>query len=309
MRQTLDSLKNQRLSDYELLILYNGTDAAVLTQLEEFAAEHDNALVMPESAPLTMFANFNRGLRKARGEYVAFFHDDDIYEPDFLSRIIALMDIHPSAAFAGSNYHIIGSDNSYQGHRRLIKNTGIRTGHEFIRDLVHRGRGVIPTPGIVFRKSAFDSAGWDERLSMHFGDFVVLMRLSEKHDALLIAEPLLKLRLHGQNASNVPMSTASPMLFRALDSYVNEFESRWPLMTDFARALRSSARHALKRSLIWGWISATDDDEADRCTALLSVHGSTFLATSLDLVSTLGFRATRRRGLARQVRRLGQVSG
>ncbi len=309
MQETLDSLKAQTLGDYELLILYDGTDDAVLDKLQQMAGGHPGGRVLPNEKRMPMFANFNRGLREAKGEYVAFFHDDDVYEPNFLSRMIAELDACPQAAFAGSNYYIIDSDSRLTGHRRLIKRTFVQPGHDFIRELVRRGRGAIPTPGIVFRKSAFDARGWDETLSMHFGDFVVLMEMAETHDAMLIAEPLLRIRLHGRNASNVPLSNAAPMLYGTLVEYVAKFEERWPYMSDFARELRQSSRATLRRFLIWGWVSADDEAEALRCTVLLRENGHRLVAAGLDAVGATGLGATRRRGMAGALRKLGRVTG
>lgn len=309
MQETLDSLKAQTLDDYELLILYNGTDSAVLKKLQHMAGDHPGGRVLPDENRMAMFANFNRGLREARGEYIAFFHDDDAYEPNFLSRTIAELDAFPHTAFAGSNYYIIDSHSRLTGHRRLIKRTLVQPGHDFIRELIRRGRGAIPTPGIVFRKSVFDERGWDESLSMHFGDFVVLMEMAETHDAMLIAEPLLRLRLHGRNASNVPLSTAAPMLHGTLLRYVDNFEKRWPHLADFARQLRNSSRATLRRFLVWGWVSADDELEAQRCTALLRENGHRLVAAALDAVGAIGLGAARRRGITGALRKLGRVTG
>lgn len=309
IQETLDSLRAQTLTDYELLILYNGTDTAVSGKLQEMAGLHPGGRVLADPTPMPMFANFNRGLRAARGEYIAFFHDDDVYEPVFLERSLAALDANPSTAFAGSNYLIIDSASKVTGHRRLIKRTYAQPGHDFIRELVGRGRGVLPTPGIVFRKSSFDERGWDESLSMHFGDFVVLMQMAEMHDAMLIADPLLRIRLHERNASNVQMSSAAPMLYSALVKYIADFSRRWPLMADFGRNLSTLARASYSRFLAWGWLSASDDAEARRCTALLRENGDRFLAASLDAISRIGLGAGRRKGMAGVVQKLGRVKG
>lgn len=309
IKETLDSLKSQSLTDYELLILYNGGDTGVAGTLASLAGEHPGGRVLPEAAAIPMFANFNRGLREARGDYVAFFHDDDIYHADFLKRSVEALDANGTTAFAGSNYLVIDASSKVTGTRRLIKRTGVQPGHDFIRDLISRGRGVFPTPGIVFRRSAFDDRGWDENLSMHFGDFVVLMEMAETQDAMLIADPLVSIRLHGKNASNVEMSRSAPMLYRALIKYIEDFQLRWPLLEDFARTLRAPARSTLRRFLVWGWLSAADDEEARRCTQLLHENGNTVLAGTLDLFASFGVGAHRRKGLAGAVRRLGRVTG
>lgn len=306
IEQTLESLARQTLSDYELLVLYNGTDGNTAAKLASLVATHPGGRVLPDADTMPMFANFNRGLREARGEYVAFFHDDDIYEPNFLERLVHMLDVHPSAAFAGSNYLIIDSENKVEGLRRLIKRTEIQDGRTFIRDLIRAGRAVLPTPGIVFRTSTLVPGGWDEKLSMHFGDYVVLMRLAEQHEAALIAEPLMRLRLHGRNASNVPMSSASPLQFQIISSYIAEFAGRWP-SDPLNSSLKLFARNTLIRHLYWGWLSAEDDAEANRCIELLKAEGEKVLPNVLLVAGRLGLSANRRSSLTDLMRRLGRI--
>ncbi len=307
--ETLDSLRSQTLQDYELLVLYNGTDAAVRTRLELSVEQHPGGRVLSEECPMPMFANFNRGLREARGQYVAFFHDDDSYEPGFLATMTGILDTNGNAPFAGSNYFIINEAGKLEGERRLIRDTGIQKGSEFIATLIARGRAAIPTPGIVFRKSAFSADGWDERLSMHFGDYIVLMRMAEHSDPVLIAEPLMRLRLHGTNASNLLMSKAAPMQYDAIQHYIRELEGRRSPLASNSHELFAKARSSYNRMLLWGWISAVDDQEGGRCIHFLGQNGNRQQAAFLRLMQGIGMRAARRRALAGIIRRLGRTFG
>lgn len=308
--QTLDSLRKQTLQNYELLILDNGSDQSAANKLVAYAATDPKARILRSEERLPMFRNFNRGLAAARGRYVTFFHDDDMYEPTFLERTTSMLNSHGKAAFAGSNYYVIDGYNNVGGMRRLIRRTYSQNGDDFIRDLIRRGRNTIPTPGIVFRKSAFDERGFDEALSIHFGDFIILMRMAEQHEAVLIADPLMRIRLHGQNASNVPMSRAAPLQYQLIHTYINDFEKRTPARRHFAVELRDLADAALRRSLLWGWISADDPVEAKRCLELFrSSGGSPIAAGFVGWLDSIGFKATRGQAVAAFIRRLGRSVG
>jgi glycosyltransferase involved in cell wall biosynthesis len=308
VRETLESLRTQTLQSYELLVLYNGVDRKVEQEFEQLTKMHASGRVLSKAERVPMFANFNRGLSEARGKYVVFFHDDDVYEPNFLEQIIAALEAHPSAAFAGSNYYIIDESGRRVDTRRLIGKTELQPGFKFISELIHRGRGAVPTPGIVFRKDAFDERGWDERLSMHFGDFIVMMRMAETHDVMLISDPLLRLRLHGKNASNVPMSVAAPMQFNTIVGYIREFAARKPGNEKHFEPLLESAKRALVRGLTWGWLSATSDEEGDACRDQMRTYapGRAWL---LGLLGGVGMRAARRGRIAAIVRKLGRRIG
>jgi glycosyltransferase involved in cell wall biosynthesis len=308
--QTLDSLKRQTLKNYELLILDNASEPAAAEKLRAYVATNPKARILRSDERLPMFRNFNRGIQEARGRYVTFFHDDDLYEPTFLERTTSMLNSHSRAAFAGSNYFVIDGDNNVGGIRRLIKRTHSQHGDDFIRDLVRRGRNTIPTPGIVFRKSAFDERGFDEAISIHFGDFIILMRMAEQHEAVLIADPLMRIRLHGQNASNVPMSKAAPLQYQLIHTYIDDFEKRTPGRRHFAVELRDLADAALRRSLLWGWISSDDPVEARRCLELFrSTGGTPMVASFAEWLDSIGFKASRGQAVAAFIRRLGRSVG
>jgi glycosyltransferase involved in cell wall biosynthesis len=307
--ETLDSLRRQSFTSYELLLLDNGSPLDASRQAAKLANAIPNARILRSETRMPMFANFNRGVREARGKYIAFFHDDDVYEPEFLSRMTTLLERNPDAAFAGSNYLVIDAKTRVTGFRRLVRRTQVQRGEDFIRDLVARWRNVIPTPGIVYRKSFFGH-GFDEALSMHFGDFIILMRMAENHRVVLIAEPLMRIRLHGQNASNVPMSTAAPMQYEMIQRYIDEMEKRWPQRRIFARDLRALARVSVRRSLLFGALAASTQEESERCLDLLREHGGTgVVIAALKTLTATPSLHTLRRHVATAFRRIAHSVG
>ncbi len=304
--ETLKSLESQTLQDYEVLILDSGSPEEAARVFREIAAADGRRRVV-RSERVPMFANFNVGLREARGEYVAFFHDDDVYEPDFLSRSVELLDRNPRAGFAGSNYMIIDAEGRNEGLRRLIKKTEVRPGREFILEVMQSGRNPVPLPGVVFRREAFSESGFDERLSMHFGDYSVLMEIAERWDVLLIREPLMKLRLHGKNASNIPMTESVSLLRNAFEKYLGDFGARWPADIEFLSAMKAAARKAYRRMLLWGWISAASEAEGTGCVRGLNAAGSIRLARILSILNRAGLPQRRRHAiLAPLVRQMGR---
>lgn len=306
LSETLASLEGQTLQDYEVLILDSGSPEAAAHKFREVAAADSRRRVI-RSARVPMFANFNIGLREARGEYIAFFHDDDVYEPEFLRRSVALLDQNPHVGFSGSNYWIIDGTGRNSGLRRLIKRTEVRQGRAFILDIMKTGRNPVPLPGVVFRKSSFSEAGFDERLSMHFGDYAVLMEIAERRDVLVIREPLMKLRLHGTNASNIPMVESVALLRTAFTKYLGEFAKRWPADGDFLLQMKAAARKAYRRMLVWGWISAATESEGTGSIEGLTAIGDKRLARVLSLLNRLGLPQRRRHAvLAPLVRQLGR---
>src|SRR5207247_1296204 len=148
--------------------------------------------------------------------YVVFFHDDDLYQPTFLEQHIALLEANPRAGLAAGNFDVIDAEGRITVRHRGIERTGIWTGRSFIERLYWRGRTDLPTPGIVFRRTALEATGFDDQLPMNWGDFTVLMRIAETWDMDVLRDTLYSWRSHGQNSSNIALSHTLQIRTRVL---------------------------------------------------------------------------------------------
>ena len=95
IRECLDSLAAQTLTDIEVIMVNDGsTDAdlpggGTLAIMEEYAARDPRFRVIDK--PNTGYgANINRGFAEATGEYLGILESDDFAEPDFLETLYKL---------------------------------------------------------------------------------------------------------------------------------------------------------------------------------------------------------------------------
>lgn len=312
LRQTLGSLKAQTYQEYEVLVLDNACPEDARELLHGCAEEDPRVRVLRVDERIPVFANFNRGIQAAAGEYIVFFHDDDVYLPTFIESELELLVRNPSVGFVGSNCWLIDEAGRVTGRRRLIRRTEIWTGRSFIRSLMQRGRNVMPTQGIMHRAKILLAVGFDETLPAHFGDFIVLMRMAEGWDVALIAELLWMNRIHdGAGSFAMTPSSAIPLRTRLLRDYCAEYRSRWPEEEGFVRSVEQRLSRVERLGLLWGWISATNQREAEACIRVLGrLQGGQRLGNMLRLVDRMGLSFGRRRTIvASLLRRLGNAFG
>lgn len=285
------SVEAQAFRDAEILVLDNASPPEVVrSHFEPWAARDSRVRLVRCEPRVPMFANFNRGIRAARGEYVVFFHDDDVYLPELVTSAVALLGAHPRAAFAGTNYDFIDEDDQLTEQRRWIPRTQVVPGREYIEDLVSRARNLVPMPGLVFRRDALGD-GFDEQLPIHFGDFTLLMRLAEGAEVALIAEPLVRIRRHAAQASvSMPLSKSIPLRTEVLEAYLREYEARHPRDGAFVQGLRRRVQVGHLTGLLWGWLTAPDASEARACAAVLGELGGAPVVAALDGLERLGLR-------------------
>ncbi|MDQ3606924.1 MAG: glycosyltransferase [Gemmatimonadota bacterium] len=309
LEQALASLTKQTYQNREVLILDNASPPDAREVLGRFAARHPDVRVLRVDERVAMFANFNRGVEAARGEYVVFCHDDDVFLPTFLERYVELLELYPSAGFASGNYDLIGRQGELLRHQRIIKRTELWSGHRFIDELCKTGRSPFSTPGIVFRRSVLERFGFDEQVTIYWGDFTILMRMAEICDVAVLAETQYSWRKHGENESaGWLMSDGIPLRTEVLSAYLAEFRARHPEYATFAAQLERRILRTHRNGLVWGWLSAPNNQEADVCLKLLSASfPTTRLTGALTVLQRLGLSSERRRALLPIFRRVGEA--
>ena len=84
--ETLDSLVNQTLKDFEVIIIDDGSTDGTPVIIEEYCEKYSNfkSITQPNSGVST---TRNRGIDEATGEYLAFLDSDDLYTPKALEKM------------------------------------------------------------------------------------------------------------------------------------------------------------------------------------------------------------------------------
>jgi GT2 family glycosyltransferase len=253
-----------------------------------------------------MFTNFNRGIREARGDYVVYFHDDDVYQPSFIEAYVRLLESHPDVGFAGGNFDIIDDDGRVLRRNRGVTRTETWDGHRFIERIFRRGRSDLPTPALFFRRSALERFDFDEQISIHWGDYTVQMRMAEQWGVALMADALYSWRKHGRNDSNISLSHAMRIRTRVMLDFCDEYLARHPDEQPFVEKLRALNHRAQLWALTWAWLGAADAADASVCRELLRPSHPRAAGTLLAL-ERLGLSAERRRTLMPAVRRVAAL--
>ena len=305
---TVRSVAAQTLEDFEVIVLDNASPADARRAFQRWAESDTRVRIESVEPRIPMFSNFNRGIALARGEYVVFFHDDDVYLPELLTTAVANLNAHPRAAFWGSNYDFIDGEGTVVEPRRWIRQSACIAGTEYIRTLVRRGRNNVSMPGLVFRTDALRE-GFDESLSMHFGDFVLLMRLAERREVFLSSERHVLVRRHdGQASQSMPMSRAIPLRTETMLAYCDEYLERYPDETSFIRPLKRRTKILHRVGLAWGWVTAADAAEATACVSAMDARLDWPLPTILSMLDKPAIR-TQLRDFVGQWRTFGKRLG
>ncbi len=87
IREAIQSVITQEFKDFELIIVNDGGDESVESTIKQFADSRIRYLRISHSG---LAGALNAGLRLAKGEYISYLDDDDIYYPNHLSTLLGV---------------------------------------------------------------------------------------------------------------------------------------------------------------------------------------------------------------------------
>jgi glycosyltransferase involved in cell wall biosynthesis len=88
LKKQIDSILQQTYSNIELIVTDDCSTDGTPTILREFADRHENVRVYFNEINLGLVRNFERAVRYAQGEYIAFSDQDDIWLPEKIQRLV-----------------------------------------------------------------------------------------------------------------------------------------------------------------------------------------------------------------------------
>ncbi len=101
LQETIQSVRAQTFTDYEILVVDDGsTDADSLRLLDDLGSHQDIRIHRKPNGGLSSARN--AGMREARGKYVMLLDADDVLHPDYLAKTVEAIRREPNAAVACS---------------------------------------------------------------------------------------------------------------------------------------------------------------------------------------------------------------
>jgi glycosyltransferase involved in cell wall biosynthesis len=210
IKEAIRSVESQTFPDWEIVIVDDGSSEEHWRHLN--ALENWRIRILNHSHDGAGAAT-QRGIDAARGIYVAFLDQDDVWLPSKLQRAVSMLDAHPEIDLAFSGYRMINQVGHSLGPVHLPPRVRFCFRDLFVDYCIG------PTATCVVRLSAALNAGPIDCSLKFYYDLDFFLRISRLRSDNVAAtlEPLTKYRRYpGQlSASTAEMRTE---WFRVLDS-------------------------------------------------------------------------------------------
>ncbi|MCY4386145.1 MAG: glycosyltransferase [Desulfurellaceae bacterium] len=202
IEEALRSILNQTYQDFELLVVDDGSTDTTLDIVQSFSDPRIQLHRNPER--LGIPANWNRCLELAAGELVCLFHQDDVMLPENLECKVQLLSADETVGFVHSGVETLAEESAPSSFADWIEDTTEDTlwdGPEYFRSLLLNGNRVC-APTVLARRSALlEQGGFDPDLGFAC-DYAMWLRLCLTYRVGFLAQPLVRYRWHGGNASH-----------------------------------------------------------------------------------------------------------
>lgn len=192
LKEAVDSILNQTFQDFEFLIINDGSTDGTYKILKNYDDSRINLINNEKNIGLTR--SLNKGLKIARGKYIARQDADDISLPDRLDEELKFLEDNTDYAAVGSFVKVINEKGKEVSKiEKPISNLDIK---EFLKmdNCIAHGSSMI-------RMSCLKDIGFYDESILKAQDYDLWLRLSEKYKLANIPKYLYFWRQSQENIS------------------------------------------------------------------------------------------------------------
>ncbi len=185
LHQAINSILNQTFKDFEFLIINDGsTDgtAEILQSYNDFRIR-----IINNEKNIGLTKSLNKGLKLAKGDYIARMDADDISLPERFERQVEFLNKNKKMGLVGTFWYTIDEN----GQEIDISKP---TNSIYAVHFMCHGTSMI-------RKRCLDKIGFYREVFEFAQDYDLWLRIADKYEIKNIKEPLYKLRIRDDSIS------------------------------------------------------------------------------------------------------------
>ena len=193
LRETLESIAAQTYTDWELVVINDGSTDSTESIVSEFR-DRKYPVIYHYQENKGLGVSRNEALRLSRGDYIAFIDHDDIWMPEKLELQLNALNKDPIIPLVYTDGYFI-NDQGMHIEKFFDKMKPFR-GQVFKKLLLETP---IALSSVVVNKSVFNDIGYFNPSFSISEEYDLFLRLTLKYDIDYIEKPLVKYRLHEGN--------------------------------------------------------------------------------------------------------------
>jgi glycosyltransferase involved in cell wall biosynthesis len=192
IRETIESVLNQTLTDFELVVINDGSQDGTLDIVERIPDSRIQVFSYPNAGQST---SRNRGIEIAKGDYISFIDADDLWTPDKLEAQLQALQANPKAGVAYSWTDWIDESSQLLGKGSYNTEQGEVFTKLLLNDFVANGSNVL-----IRRQALTEVGGFDPSVTPA-EDWDLWLRLAARYEFVAVRSPQILYRISPNSAS------------------------------------------------------------------------------------------------------------
>jgi glycosyltransferase involved in cell wall biosynthesis len=191
---TIDSILKQAFQDFELIVVDDCSRDDTEKVIKAYTDERIRYFCHDSGGLVAV--NRNYGMAQARGEYIAFCDDDDLWLPDKLERQLLEFDKDGNLSMVCAN----GVFFNDTGDLGVIYKDKFWDDNSLTFESILRHNPII-TPSVIVKKDVIDDVGGMNTDPIFYSgeDYEFWLRISRKYKIRYLEIPLVKCRRHSHS--------------------------------------------------------------------------------------------------------------
>ncbi|MEI7736808.1 MAG: glycosyltransferase family 2 protein [Ferruginibacter sp.] len=209
LQQRLQTVKLQTVDTFECLVLDDNSS--------DMSRELINAFVKTDTRFSTIFntensgstfAQWNKGVQLAGGEYIWMAESDDAADPSLLEDLVARLDADPSVVLAYCQSYRMNEKGAVTGtwktytdelDKERFTTDFVMEGKDYINQFLIYKNTIPNASAVVFRKSVYEQAAMAPEHLKNNGDWLIWLKMLCYGKVAFVARPLNYFRYHEQS--------------------------------------------------------------------------------------------------------------
>ena len=216
--EAIESVLEQTLPDFELIIINDGSTDTTASILEQYARRDTRIRVLTNQVAQGYGGEkaSNEAYKLATGKYIAKLDADDIAHPTRLARQVAFLEENPAVFLVGTFLELIDAD----GHVTGTRNYPVT--HQAIFENYYYRNG-IGHPSVLFRNGVVPGDFYTLRFPALNDYYSFFLLMNAGHRVANLPEYLVQYRIHDANTvfANLRRNWAINMAIK--QSFVDDF--------------------------------------------------------------------------------------
>jgi len=187
LSQAIESILNQTFPDFEFLIFNDASTDGSREIINSYAVKDSRIVLINNERNIGLTKSLNRGLKIARGKYIARQDADDFSEPERLEAQLRFLDDYPNIGIVGTYANFVDA----QGKKIAERKTAIT--NEIIKKDIMSGSPFVHG-SVMFRHKIVDTIGFYREEFQYAQDYDYWLRVLEKYKGANIDRTFYNLR-------------------------------------------------------------------------------------------------------------------